>query len=153
MLNLLPLLAKYWKPLLSVILIAGSFLYGRFGTDPEVKIQEKIVEKVVEKKVKGETIVVTKREIVTQKPDGTKITVIENINSEEKKETVTATKTDAKKNRRVGVSVVAPKIFDLKSENLDYKVEYGHRIFGDVFLKGGYEIKSKSVSIGFDWDF
>lgn len=147
-----------------------SFGIGWMSKTPEqiVKIEEKIVEKVVEKvteteKTKSEQKKVTK---VITKPDGTTETTTTEVVSDtsekiaekekesdkisEKDSVAKTTPTDTwRPNYSIGVEAST----DFPDLDLMYRVTAGYRLFGNLWLSGGYHFQHKEVSVGLRVDF
>lgn len=140
-------MVKQWKYWLCAIMFVGAFIAGYMVRKPEIQ------EKIVKEFIKGETKTITKREIVTVKPDGSTKTIKETIDSVDKIESKVDTNSVQKKNRKVGVSVVSPKVLDLQKEDFDYKLNYSHRIYSDWWIDSSFQIKDKSISLGISKEF
>ena len=141
-----------WKIWLCAVMFIGAFIAGRITTKPVVV--EKVVE--VEKVIEVVKNKVRDRTITTTKKDGTTIVVTDKTKEGTvKSENLTqkVNETVAKKNRRVSVKVVAPLRIDLNQQNLDYEVGLGMRVYKDLWIEGGYQIKSKSVLLGIGVEF
>lgn len=178
-LSLLSLASKYWKKLVIIVALlatsAGSYYYGRQSVSPEIIEKEKIVEKVVEKIVKVE--VEKKKEKtnkttkITEKPDGTKETVITETtetdstkNSKEvaekdktsKKDLMTQTKPNVASKYRIGAfaSTSIPAFFDEEEQNrLLYTGTAGMRVLGPFWVEGLYNFSNREVGVGISCEF
>jgi hypothetical protein len=176
----LELLLKFKTPLLILLatplLLGIGYYYGSKTAKPQVKteIKEVVVEKVVEKKVFVE--VKTKQEkenthtVITKKPDGTEVAVIDTVKNTEEKTTTSeesskeSDKLTSKETRittvgkKYKVSVLAveklPSLSDItKLEKPDYQIMIGRRVAGDLWIDAGYQVKQSAAVIGLSWEF
>jgi hypothetical protein len=160
----------YQKYLLALSLLLAalytSYWYGKNSNPPKtiVKVEEKIVEKIVtveveKKQEKKQTV--TK---ITEKPDGTKETIIEEKKElsfemaikkdlDKKTETELVSKTNNLSDYKLGV-LVGSKVLDKeKQADLLYSGQASMRVFGPWWLDLQIGFTEKTASFGVSLEF
>lgn len=130
------------KIIILLLLLTGAFLAGRFLMPPEVEVVEKLVEK------EGKTI--EKIRIVTEKPDGTKVTREESKTVSTKTTARDSQVTPVKNNWSAGVALT-PKIDPTLQ---DVEAFVSRRVGGDVWIYTNVKIDKKpEVTLGVRYEF
>lgn len=144
-------LLKFWKPILCVLLMALLSVYSYRQGAKTCESDGEEVTKISEKeRVEQRT---TRNTRVTERPDGTRVTEVEEkIDTKTDRKTKTNKTIDPRKQYRIGGSIEKP-INKLRESSPSFNIHFGTRLYKDLWIESHYNFNKKELGLGLSVEF